>query len=198
MEQALAETAPLVLQLSPAVEMTEQQFFEFCQLNRDLRIERTARGELVIMSPAGSETGNKNLRLSQQLANWTDTDGTGIAFDSSAGFKLPNGATRSPDGAWLRLEKWNALSQSQRTRFAPLCPDFVIELLSPSDRLSILQEKLAEYISNGTQLGWLIDPKNREVYVYRPGVDVERLDNPSTLSDDSVLPGFVLNLQKIW
>jgi Uma2 family endonuclease len=195
---ALIEITPLVLQMSPVIEMTDDQFFEFCQLNRDLRIERSTKGELIIMSPTGSETGNRNFDFIVQLGIWARQDGTGIGFDSSAGFTLPNGATRSPNAAWIKLERWNALPPEQRVKFAPICPDFVVELRSPSDNLQPLEDKLQEYIANGASLGWLIDRKNRKVYLYRPQQEVECLDNPSTLSGDPVLSGFVLDLSKIW
>ncbi|NER96433.1 MAG: Uma2 family endonuclease [Symploca sp. SIO1B1] len=195
---APVENYPIVLHLQPIIDLTDEEFFEFCRINRDLRIERTAKGELLIMSPTGSETGNRNFKLIQQLANWTDADGTGIGFDSSTGFKLPNGTNCSPDAAWVKLERWNALTPEQQKRFAPICPEFVVELRSPSDQLKPLQEKMQEYIDNGTLLGWLIDRKNRQVYLYRPGVAVECLDNPVSLSGNSVLPGFVLDLSKIW
>ncbi len=188
----------LVLQMSPAFEMSADSFFDFCQLNSHLRIERTATGELIIMSPVGSETGNRNLKLIQQLANWTDTDNTGIAFDSSAGFTLPNGATRSPDASWIELTKWNSLSSEQKTKFAPICPDFVVELKSPSDSLKQLQEKMQEYIDNGAYLGWLIDRTTCQVYIYQPNRDVQCLDNPKIISGEPILPGFVLDLAKIW
>jgi Uma2 family endonuclease len=192
------ETPPLVLQLYPAIQLTDDQFFEFCQLNRDFRIERTAKGELLIMSPTGGKTGGRNFRLIQQLANWVDLDGTGIGFDSSTGFKLPNGADRSPDASWVKLERWNTLTEEQQERFVPLCPDFVVELRSRTDSLQILQDKMQEYIDNGAALGWLIDCKRRRVYIYRPQSEVERLDNPKTVSGDPVLPGFILDLSKIW
>ncbi len=188
----------IVLQMSPVVSMSEDRFFDFCQLNSHLRIERTSTGKLIIMSPAGSETGNRNFKLIQQLANWTDQDGTGIGFDSSAGFILPNGATRSPDASWIKLTRWNALSEAQKAKFAPICPDFVVEIRSPSDSLKALQDKMQEYIENGASLGWLIDRQNRQVYIYRPNSDVECLDNPATVSGDSVLPEFNLDLEKIW
>lgn len=198
-ETAIAtEITPLVLQMSPALDMTDEQFFAFCQQNRDYRIERTATGEISIMSPTGSETGNRNWKLIQQLANWADRDGTGIGFDSSAGFTLPNGAVKSSDAAWMKLEKWNAIAPEQQQRFAPVCPDFVVELRSPSDNLQPLKDKLQEYIENGVSLGWLIDRKNRQVYIYRPNTEVECLENPATLSGGSVLPGFVLDLSTIW
>jgi Uma2 family endonuclease len=178
--------------------MTVQEFYEFCLANQDLRIERNANGEVIIMPPAFSDTGNRNVKISQQLANWSDQDGTGESFDSSAGFTLPNGAMRSPDAAWIRLERWNALSDEQKASFAPICPDFVIELRSSSDTLSSLQEKMQEYLSNGILLGWLIDRKNRRVYIYRPGQIEECLENPDPVSCDPILPGFVLNMSKIW
>jgi Uma2 family endonuclease len=152
---------PLILQLSPVLEMTDDQFFALCQNNRDYRFERTAKGELIIMPPAGSETGNRNLNLTVQLGIWTDKDGTGIGFDSSAGFTLPNGASRSPDASWMTLEKWQNIPPEKQTKFAPACPDFVVELRSPSDSLSHLKEKLQEYIDNGASLGLLLERKKR-------------------------------------
>jgi Uma2 family endonuclease len=192
------ENTPLVLKMSPALEITDEQFFALCQLNRDYRIERSAKGELIVMPPTGSETGNRNAKLTQQLGNWTDDNGTGINFDSSTGFKLPNGADRSPDAAWMTLEKWNAIPPEKRIQFAPVCPDFVVEIRSPSDRLQPLQDKLQEYIDNGAKLGWLIDRKNRRVYLYRPQADVQCLENPTTVSGEPVLPGFILRMDVIW
>ena len=188
----------LVLEMSPAWEMNADSFFDFCQLNSHLRIERNAAGKLIIMSPAGSETGNRNFKLIQQLANWTDRNGSGIGFDSSAGFILPNGATRSPDASWIELSNWNSLSAEQKTKFAPICPDFVVELKSPSDRLEVLQDKMQEYINNGASLGWLIDRPNRKVYIYTPNHEVNCLEDRQTVSGDPVLPGFVLDLSQIW
>ena len=188
----------LVLQMSPAWEMNADSFFDFCQLNSHLRIERNATGKLIIMPPTGSETGNRNFKLIQQLANWTDRDGSGIGFDSSTGFILPNGATRSPDASWIKLSRWNSLSTEQKSKFAPICPDFVVELRSPSDSLEILQDKMQEYINNGASLSWLIDRSAKQVYIYTPDVEVKCIDNPSTLTGDSLLTGFVLDLTKIW
>jgi Uma2 family endonuclease len=150
------------------------------------------------MFPTGSETGNRNFNLTVQFGIWVKQDGTGVGFDSSTGFILPNGATKSADAAWVKLEKWNSLTREQQTKFAPICPDFVVELRSPSDRLQSLQEKMLEYIDNGVSLGWLIDRKNRRVYIYRPNGSVEVLDNPSRLRGEDVLPGFVLDLSTIW
>ncbi|MDB9308829.1 Uma2 family endonuclease, partial [Aphanizomenon sp. CS-733/32] len=146
----------LTVSLKSVIDMTDDQFFQLCQNNRELRFERNANGELIIMSPAGGETGNRNGRLNQQLFNWTDADGTGIAFDSSTGFKLPNGADRSPDASWIKLERWDALTDEEKRKFPPICPDSVIELLSPSDSLKTTQEKMKEYIDNGVRLGILI------------------------------------------
>ena len=192
------ENSPLVLHLHPVINLTDEQFFEFCQINRDLRIERAATGELLIMPPTGTETGGRNFRLNGQLYNWTEQDGTGMGFDSSTGFTLPNGAKVSPDAAWVKLERWNALTPEQQKKFAPICPDFVVELRSASDNLQPLKTKMQEYIDNGTLLGFLVDRQNQQVYIYRPGVAVECLDHPATVSGDSVLPGFVLDLSKIW
>ncbi|MEH2132279.1 MAG: Uma2 family endonuclease [Nostoc sp.] len=188
----------LTVNLKPVLELTDEQFFQLCQANRDLRFERTATGELIIMPPTGGETGNRNAGLTAQLWIWNEQNKLGIVFDSSTGFKLPNGADRSPDASWLRLERWNALTQEQQTKFIPLCPDFVIELLSPSDSLKVAQEKMREYIDNGVHLGWLINRKSRQVEIYRPGKEVEVLESPVTLSGEDVLNGFVLNLELVW
>jgi Uma2 family endonuclease len=178
--------------------ITDEQFYDLCQDNRDLRFERNAKGDLVIMPPTGGETGNRNAKITQKLGNWADEDGTGIAFDSSTGFKLPNGADRSPDAAWIPLEKWQNLTEKERQRFVPLCPDFVVELRSKTDSLKSLQDKMKEYIENGTRLGWLINPQDKQVEIYRQGKEVEILDYPQTLSGEDVLLGFVLDLQFIW
>jgi len=189
------ENLPLTIQIAS---MSHEQFYEFCLANRDLRIERTATGEVVIMPPVFSDTGNRNIRISQQLANWADQSGTGEVFDSSTGFTLPNGATRSPDASWIKLDRWNALSDEQKASFAPICPDFVIELRSSSDTLSSLQDKMQEYIDNGAELGLLIDRKNLTVHVYRPNQTPKILDAPSSVSAEPELPGFVLQMAKIW
>ncbi|MBD2525965.1 Uma2 family endonuclease [Nostoc sp. FACHB-133] len=192
-------SSPLVLQIPSSMQMTDEQFFEFCQVNRDLRIERNKFGELVIMPPTGSETGNREVNISGQLWVWSEQDGTGITFSSSTGFKLSTGAERSPDASWIKLERWNALSPEQQRKFAPICPDFVVELKSPSDNLQTLKEKMEEYMNeSGIQLGWLIDRKQRKVYIYRPGLPEECLDNPASVNGESVLPGFILNMSKVW
>lgn len=192
------EIVPIVLQLQPAIALSDDQFYEFCQLNQDFRIERNAIGELVIMAPTGSETDERNFNLAGQLWVWTKQDGTGVGFGSSGGFTLPNGAVRSPDAAWIKRDRWEAIPAEQRKKFAPICPEFVIELRSESDRLQILQDKMQEYIDNGTQLGWLIDRKQRRVFIYRPNIAVEVLENPKTLHGEPLLRGFVLDLSQVW
>ncbi len=195
----ITATPGVVLRLSPVIEMSERQFAELCYLNRDLRIERTKEGDLIIMPPAFSETGRQNFKLTQLFGNWVDADGTGVGFDSSTGFTLPNRAVRSPDLAWVRRPRWEALTQEQREEaFSPLCPDFVLELRSRSDPLRYVQAKMQEYMENGAQLGWLLDPLEKKVYIYRLGATVEVLDNPSTLSGGPELPGFVLPLREVW
>jgi len=192
-------SSALVLQIPSSMQMTDEQFFDFCQVNRDLRIERNKFGELVIMPPTGSETGNREVNISGQLWVWSEQDGTGITFSSSTGFKLSTGAERSPDASWIKLERWNALSAEQQRKFAPICPDFVVELKSPSDNLQTLKEKMEEYMKEpGIQLGWLIDRKQRKVYIYLPGLPEECLDNPATVSGELVLPEFILNMSKVW
>jgi Uma2 family endonuclease len=178
--------------------LTEDQFVRLCQENPDVQLELTARGELVIMPPTGLEAGRRNTKLTQRLANWSEADKSGIVFDSSTLFTLPNGAKRSPDASWVRRERWEALSQEQRLGFGLLCPDFVVELRSPTDRLSDLQEKMQEYRENGARLGWLIDPLEKRVYIYHPHLEVEVLDDPSLLSGDPILPGFVLQVRELW
>jgi len=192
------EVAPVTLRLHPVIKLTDDQLFELCQLNSELRIERTAEGELLIMPPAGGGSSNRGLELARQLGNWARDDRTGVGFDSSAGFRLPNGAMRSPDAAWVKRSRLAGLTERQKEVFLPMCPDFVIELRSPSDRLGALQAKMVEYIGTGAQLGWLIDPQRKRVYVYRPQRDVELLENPATVSGDPELPGFALDLREIW
>ncbi len=185
----------LILNLSPTIDLTDEQFFHLCQSNRDLRLERTVEGELIIMPPTGWGTGNRNSKITQRLCNWADADGTGLVFDSSTGFKLPNRADRSPDASWVKRERLEALNPD-RAKFLPLAPDFVVELRSTSDNLNILQQKMQEYINCGVRLGWLIYPQNQRVEIYRQGQDVEIL-HPTSLSGEDVLPGFILNLAGI-
>ena len=181
-----------------SIELTDEQFFQLCTNNRDLRIERNANGDLVIMPPTGGQTGNRNGRLIQQLFNWSDSNGTGIAFDSSTGFILPNGANRSPNASWIPLAKWNALTEEQKQRFLPLCPDFAVELLSPSDKLEKTQAKMQEYLDNGMVLGWLIHSSQQQVEIYCQGKSIEVLNAPNSLSGEDILPNFILDLQPIW
>ena len=201
MSTTLTETErePLVLHFElPLRKMTAQEFFEFCQVNRDLRLELTCEGDLIIMPPTGGKTGIRNSKLNIRLGSWAEQDGTGQTFDSSTVFTLPNGAKRSPDFAWASNERWNILTEEEQEQFPPLCPDFVVELRSRTARLVNLQRKLEEYMANGAQLGWLIDPQERQVYVYRPGADAEQLNAPQTISGDPVLRGLTLDLQEIW
>jgi len=188
-------TLPPTLELT--IELTDEQFFQLCQNNRDLRFERTASGELIIMPPTGSDTGRRNIKIAFQLEAWSRQNNLGIAFDSSTGFKLPNGADRSPDASWVKRDRWNALTPQQKEKFASLCPDFVVELLSPSDSLEKVRAKMKEYMDNGARLGWLINPKNQQVEIYRLNQDVEILQSPATLSGEDVLSGFVLDLNPI-
>ena len=184
----------LTFNLHPVLELTDEQFYQLCQANRDLRFERTAQGEIVIMPPTGGETGGRNASLTAQLWLWNQQTRLGKSFDSSTGFKLPNGANRSPDAAWVRRDRWDALTSEQKRKFIPLCPDFAVELKSPSDDLEDVQYKMQEYLANGLLLGWLIDPETGQVEIYRPNQELEILDNPTTLSAETVLPGFVLDL----
>ena len=189
---AVSLNIPATLKISP------EQFAEICQANSNLRLERTATGELIIMPPTGGDTSRKNSDINIELGIWNRETGLGIVFDSSGGFTLPNGSNRSPDAAWIPLEKWNALTTEQQEKFLPFAPDFAIELRSPSDSLTALQAKMKEYQENGTRLGWLIDRQNRQVEIYRQGQEKEVKINPATLSGEDVLPGFSLSLESIW
>ena len=188
----------ITLNLQPTIELTDEQFALICSTNRDLRLERTATGELVIMPPTGGETGKRNSSINAQLWLWNQQRQLGEVFDSSTGFKLPNGATRSPDAAWIRKERWESLTPEQQKKFIPLCPDFLIELRSNSDSLSDLQQKMQEYLANGLVLGWLIDPQNKKVEVYKYNCPVEIVSHPVSLSGDDILSGFTLDLKDIF
>jgi len=176
----------------------EEQFLRLCSANGDLRLERAATGEIIIMSPAGGESSRKNIKISAHLEIWSEKDGTGVAFDSSMGFTLPNGAVLGPDASWIRRERWDALSRKDKERFSPICPDFVIELRSATDRISVVRAKMREYIENGARLGWLIDPRTKQVEVYKPNEPVKTLKEPANVSGEDVLPGFTLDLAPIW
>ncbi len=193
------DTVLLQLPKALGLQVTREQFAALAAANRDLHLERTASGELVVNPPTGWETGEQNWSLAGELYLWWRSAGEpGKAFDSSTGFVLPNGAIRSPDAAWVSPERWEALTPEQTAMFAAVCPDFVVELRSRSDRLPELQAKLAEYRENGARLGWLLDPVTRRVEVYRPGQAVEVLDDPGELSGENVLPGFRLELRRVW
>jgi Uma2 family endonuclease len=188
----------LTISLSPVINLTNEQFFQICRHNSDLRFERNVQGVLTIMAPEGSETGMRSAVITTDLTIWNRRTKLGYTFGSSTGFKLPNGSDRSPDAAWIRKDRWDALTREERSRFAPICPDFVVELISPSDNLANIQTKMQEYQDNGTRLGWLINRRDRQVEIYRIGQLKEVLDNPSALSGEDVLPDFVLSLDEIW
>lgn len=185
-------------QYSFQLKSTEDVFYKLCQQNPDLRLERTAEGEVIVTPPTGGETGSRNDEIIRQLSNWRKENGRGRSFESSTGYKLPNGADRSPDASWVEKSRLAQLTLEEKKKFLPLCPDFAIELRSPSDDLDTVKAKMDEYIACGLQLGWLIDPEEKNVYVYRPGVAVQKLENVNEISADPELPGFVLDLREIW
>jgi Uma2 family endonuclease len=186
------------IRIPPRLKVTDEQFIQLVRVNPELRMERTAEGELIVMPPMGSEGGSYNAELTTDLAIWNRQTQLGIAFDSSTGFRLPNGATRSPDSAWITKERWHSLTPEQRKGFAPICPDFVLELASVTDDIEELRAKMQEYINNGCRLGWLIDPRTQQVEIYRPDQLVEVLNAVYTLSGEDVLPGFILNLELVF
>ncbi len=188
----------LTLNLNSVIKLTREQFYQLCEENPDLKLERNAQGELIIMAPTGGETGKSNSTINAQIWFWNNQTNGGEVFDSSTGFTLPNGADRSPDVSWVAKSRWEALTKEQKEKFIPLCPDFVIEIMSPSDTLKKVQDKMHEYINNGCRLGWLINRKKQEVEIYRPGQKVEVLKLPQTLSGENILPDFILNMQRIW
>lgn len=188
----------LTISLDRLLDLSDENLWQICQQHPDLRFERNAQGELAIMAPEGSDTGMRNSNLNGQLWLWNECQKLGVTFSSAAGFILPNGAMRSPDVAWIAKARWQALSSEQQAKFAPICPDFIIELMSPSDNLAIAQVKMQEYLANGMRLGWLINRRDRQVEIYRFGQAVEVLVNPSELLGEDVLPRFVLNLDAIW
>ena len=188
----------LSLQIPPSLKFTDEEFEQIVEFNKELRLELTAEGELIIMSPTGGETGNRNFDLIGQIWFWSRKNKLGKAFDSSTGFKLPNGATRSPDASWIKIERWEALTPEQRKKYLPLCPDFAVELVSESDDVEDTRKKMREYIENGLRLGWLINHKDKQVEIYRIGKEVEILDSPKSLSGEDVLVGFNLDLEVIF
>lgn len=188
----------LVLHWPPSIHLMNDQFFDFCQVNKELRIELTAQGDCEIMAPTGGSTSWRNSRLITQLSVWADLEGSEVVFDSSGGFVLPNGAIRSPDVSWVKRTRLLTLTEIQKQRFLPLCPDFVIELRSPSDSMKNLQDKMQEYSENGASLGWLIDPEAQQVLVFQPKTAILLLDKPQFLLADNLLTGFSLDMQKLW
>jgi len=189
---------PVTLRVEPVIHLSDDELFEVCAINRELRIERSPEGELLLETPTGGETSARNSEISLQLGQWARSDGTGRAFDSSGGFILPNGALRSPDASWVASSRLDALTPEQKKKFLPLCPDFVVELRSPSHTPSVLERKMQEYIANGARLGWIIDPEERAVSVSTPDAPVRVLPHPDFVSADPVLPGFRLALADVW
>ena len=192
--RAIAVNIPPTLTLT----VTREQFVELAIANRELQLKRTAQGELIVNPPTGGETGYRNSDLNGKLWLWNRQTKLGKTFDSSTGFHLPNGADRSPNAAWVRQERWDALTPKQKEGFMPLSPDFVVELRSKSDRIKPLQDQMQEYMENHVRLGWLIDRNNKKVEIYRHNQEVELLENPATLCGEDVLPGFVLDLTEVW
>jgi Uma2 family endonuclease len=188
----------ITVNFNSIINLDDEQFYQLCQNNPDTKFERNANGEIVIMPPTGGETGQRNAKLITRFSIWNEQTNLGEVFDSSTGYKLPNGANRSPDVSWIKKERWNALTSEQKTKFIPISPDFALELMSPTDYLKETQIKMQEYMSNEVRLGWLISPQDSLVEIYRFGLEKEVLESPNTLSGEDVLPGFVLNLEFIW
>lgn len=188
----------ITINFNNVVKLTDEQFYQLCQDNPDVKFERNAKGELIVMPPTGGETGKRNAKLTARFVLWNEQTQLGEVFDSSTCFKLPNGSDRSPDVSWIQLERWNALTPEQREKFPPIAPDFVLELMSPSDSLSVVQAKMQEYMDVGVKLGWLIDRKTGRIEIYRQGQTKEVLEFPTSLSGEEILPGFVLDLQIVW
>jgi Uma2 family endonuclease len=190
---------PVVVHFEPSkLRMNDEEFFEFCQLNPELRIERTSGGDIIVMAPTGGKTGRRNARLIAAFGIWAEKDGSGQFFDSSTEFILPNGAGRAPDLSWIRNERWLALTEKQQEQFPPLCPNFVVELRSPTDQLETLKTKMEEYVANGAELGWLIDSLERKVHIFLPDMAPEVLEGPREVSGEPLLKGFVLDVQVPW
>jgi Uma2 family endonuclease len=188
----------VIVNLNPIIELTDEQFYQLCRANSDVKFERNVKGELIIMPPTGGGTGKRNIELAADLVIWNRQSRLGVCFDSSTCFRLPQGGDRSPDVSWILQSRWDSLTPDEQEKFPPICPDFVLELMSPSDNSKITQEKMQEYLDNGIRLGWLINRRTQTVEIYRQGQEVEVLQSPATLSGEDVLPGFVLNLQAIW
>lgn len=188
----------ITVNLNPIIKLTDDQFYQLCRANPEVKFERNAKGEILIMSPTGGETGNCNFEIGMEFGIWNRQHKLGVCFDSSTCFKLPNNANRSPDVAWIKKDRWDALTPEEKAKFSPIAPDFVLELISPSDSLPETQTKMQEYINNGVKLGWLINPKMRQVEIYRLGKPVEILAEPTELSGEDILPGFILNMSTVW
>ncbi len=186
------------INFNSVIQMTDEQFYQLCRSNPEVKFERNAQGELIIMPPTGGETGRSNAELTADFVIWNRQTQLGEVFDSSTCFKSPNGANRSPDVAWIRRDRWETLTSDQKKRFPAIVPDFVLELMSPTDTLRDARTKMQEYLESGVKLAWLINPQNRQVEVYRLGRSVEVLDTPIQLLGEEILPGFVLNLNAIW
>jgi Uma2 family endonuclease len=188
----------IVLHLRPNIKLSDRQFFDICLDNPDVRIEANDQGALIIMAPLGCESGERESEIIAQLRNWAKKDGTGKTFSSSTIFHLPNGAYRSPASSWVRLKRWNKLTKAEQKKCSPICPDFVIELRSETDRLPPLKAKMEEYIDNSAEMGLLIDRIKRQVHVYRRGRKAKVLDEPETVSCEPTLPGFALDMEEVW
>ena len=188
----------ITVNLNPIIQLNENQFYQLCRENPEVKVERNVKGEILIMSPTGGGTGKRNFEIGIEFGIWNRQTKLGVCFDSSTCFKLPNGANRSPDVAWIKNDRWNALTPEEQEKFPPIAPDFVLELMSPSDSLPETQAKMQEYINNGVKLGWLINRKMRQVEIYRLGKAVEILDFPQQLLGEDILTGFILDMQIIW
>jgi Uma2 family endonuclease len=186
------------INLNPVLDMTDEQFYQLCRSNPELKFERSPKRELIVMPPTGGETGNRNFNIGLDIGIWNRQTQLGICFDSSTCFKLPGGGDRSPDLAWIKQDRWDKLTPEQQAKFPPIAPDFVLELTSPTDNLKETQAKMQEYMASGVKLGWLIHRKTRSVEIYRLGQVVERLDSPTMLSGENILPGFILDLKAVW
>ena len=197
MNFALAEM-PLPLRLRPETPMSDDVLMRFCAANDFLRVERDANGEILVMTTAGIKTSRMNSRITRLLDEWAEQDGRGIAVDSNGGFTLPDGSVRAADAAWVHKSRWDALSDADQARFAPICPDFIIELRSPNDSLAELKQKMEQWIANGVQLGWLIDPENKTVSIFRPGEQPEILTHPTSVQGSGVMAGFELVMERVW
>ncbi|WP_377475698.1 MAG: Uma2 family endonuclease [Microcoleus anatoxicus] len=188
----------VTINFNAIAQITDDQFYQLCRENPDVKFERNAKGEIIVMSPTGGETGSYNSEINADFVIWNRQTKLGICFDSSTCFKLPSGANRSPDVSWIKQERWDALTAEEKQKFPPIAPDFVLELMSPTDSLKETQDKMQEYMNNRVKLGWLINRKTRIVEIYRQGQAVEILESLAELSGEDVLPGFVLNLQLVW